>query len=128
MFSAVLENHHNAVAFRLTLANTGANMFQNLERLVLLGSVEPSLPQSNNSPSHNALVSGLVCIVLCVVCTRVGYSVYVYCMWCFREDYRYLRQSIIDMVLATDMTKHFDHLNKFVSSINSVCASHVLKI
>ena len=41
-----------------------------------------------------------------------------------RDDYRQLRQSIIDMVLATDMTKHFDHLNKFVSSINSV--SHVI--
>ncbi len=27
-----------------------------------------------------------------------------------------MRQQIIDMVLATEMTKHFEHLNKFVSS------------
>ena len=31
-----------------------------------------------------------------------------------------LRQSIIDMVLATEMMKHFEHLNKFVNSINKM--------
>lgn len=35
-----------------------------------------------------------------------------------RNDYRTLRQSIIDMVLATEMTKHFEHVNKFINSIN----------
>ncbi|KAL5004048.1 hypothetical protein ScPMuIL_017504, partial [Solemya velum] len=35
-----------------------------------------------------------------------------------RDDFRYIRQSIIDMVLATEMMKHFEHLNKFVNSIN----------
>ncbi|XP_054160608.1 high affinity cAMP-specific and IBMX-insensitive 3',5'-cyclic phosphodiesterase 8B-like isoform X2 [Oppia nitens] len=30
------------------------------------------------------------------------------------ETYRDVRQSIIDMVLATEMTKHFEHLSKFV--------------
>ncbi|PNJ19792.1 high affinity cAMP-specific and IBMX-insensitive 3',5'-cyclic phosphodiesterase 8A isoform X3 [Pongo abelii] len=35
-----------------------------------------------------------------------------------RNDYRTLRQGIIDMVLATEMTKHFEHVNKFVNSIN----------
>ena len=29
-----------------------------------------------------------------------------------------MRQQVIDMVLATEMTKHFEHLNKFVSSCN----------
>ena len=35
-----------------------------------------------------------------------------------RDDFRSIRQQIIDMVLATEMTKHFEHLNKFVGSIN----------
>ncbi|XP_052278369.1 high affinity cAMP-specific and IBMX-insensitive 3',5'-cyclic phosphodiesterase 8B-like isoform X1 [Dreissena polymorpha] len=34
-----------------------------------------------------------------------------------RDTYRLLRQSIIDMVLATEMMKHFEHLNKFVNSV-----------
>ncbi|KAK1337875.1 hypothetical protein QTO34_000976 [Cnephaeus nilssonii] len=34
-----------------------------------------------------------------------------------RSVYRTLRQAIIDMVLATEMTKHFEHLNKFVNSV-----------
>ncbi|XP_048359997.1 high affinity cAMP-specific and IBMX-insensitive 3',5'-cyclic phosphodiesterase 8B isoform X2 [Sphaerodactylus townsendi] len=34
-----------------------------------------------------------------------------------RNHYRTLRQAIIDMVLATEMTKHFEHVNKFVNSI-----------
>ncbi|XP_065200949.1 high affinity cAMP-specific and IBMX-insensitive 3',5'-cyclic phosphodiesterase 8-like isoform X2 [Planococcus citri] len=32
-----------------------------------------------------------------------------------KETYKDLRQSIIDMILATEMTKHFEHLAKFVS-------------
>lgn len=35
-----------------------------------------------------------------------------------RSDYRTLRQAVIDMVLATEMTKHFEHVNKFINSIN----------
>ncbi|XP_023602690.1 high affinity cAMP-specific and IBMX-insensitive 3',5'-cyclic phosphodiesterase 8A-like [Myotis lucifugus] len=34
-----------------------------------------------------------------------------------RSDYRTLRQAIIDMVLATEMTRHFEHINKFVNSV-----------
>ncbi|XP_059517601.1 high affinity cAMP-specific and IBMX-insensitive 3',5'-cyclic phosphodiesterase 8A-like [Myotis daubentonii] len=34
-----------------------------------------------------------------------------------RSDYRTLRQAIIDMVLATEMTRHFEHTNKFVNSV-----------
>lgn len=30
-------------------------------------------------------------------------------------SYREVRQSIVDMVLATEMTKHFEHLSKFVN-------------
>ncbi|PKU37926.1 high affinity camp-specific and ibmx-insensitive 3 -cyclic phosphodiesterase 8b [Limosa lapponica baueri] len=40
-----------------------------------------------------------------------------------RNHYRTLRQAIIDMVLATEMTKHFEHVNKFVNSINKPMAS-----
>lgn len=39
-----------------------------------------------------------------------------------RNHYRTLRQAIIDMVLATEMTKHFEHVNKFVNSINKSMA------
>ncbi|XP_072421515.1 high affinity cAMP-specific and IBMX-insensitive 3',5'-cyclic phosphodiesterase 8A isoform X2 [Chiloscyllium punctatum] len=39
-----------------------------------------------------------------------------------RNEYRTLRQAIIDMVLATEMTKHFEHVNKFVNSINKPLA------
>lgn len=43
----------------------------------------------------------------------------------FRNHYRTLRQAIIDMVLATEMTKHFEHVNKFVNSINKPMAAEV---
>nr|XP_048290916.1 high affinity cAMP-specific and IBMX-insensitive 3',5'-cyclic phosphodiesterase 8A isoform X3 [Myodes glareolus] len=64
--TAVLESHHAALAFQLTLGNDKCNIFKNMER----------------------------------------------------NDYRTLRQGIIDMVLATEMTKHFEHVNKFINSIN----------
>lgn len=32
-----------------------------------------------------------------------------------RETYKLARQIIIDMILATEMTRHFEHLAKFVS-------------
>ena len=35
-----------------------------------------------------------------------------------------MRQSVIDMVLATDMSKHFLHVNKF----NSVFCRTVIKV
>ncbi|XP_076105503.1 high affinity cAMP-specific and IBMX-insensitive 3',5'-cyclic phosphodiesterase 8B-like isoform X6 [Mytilus galloprovincialis] len=37
------------------------------------------------------------------------------------DDYKILRQNIIDMVLATEMKQHFQHLNKFINSINKGC-------
>ncbi|KAM9820508.1 high affinity cAMP-specific and IBMX-insensitive 3',5'-cyclic phosphodiesterase 8B [Neosynchiropus ocellatus] len=39
-----------------------------------------------------------------------------------RTQFRTLRQAIIDMVLATEMTRHFEHVSKFVNSINKPMA------
>uniref|UniRef100_A0A672UFG9 Phosphodiesterase n=1 Tax=Strigops habroptila TaxID=2489341 RepID=A0A672UFG9_STRHB len=64
--TAVLESHHTALAFQLTIKDSKCNIFKNIDR----------------------------------------------------NRYRTLRQAIIDMVLATEMTKHFEHVNKFVNSIN----------
>lgn len=30
-----------------------------------------------------------------------------------------MRQSIVEMVLATDMSKHFEHLSKFTTGVTS---------
>ncbi|RNA41368.1 high affinity cAMP-specific and IBMX-insensitive 3 -5 -cyclic phosphodiesterase 8A isoform X1 [Brachionus plicatilis] len=64
--SAVLENHHAALAFQLTRQSQNANIFQNLTR----------------------------------------------------DEYRAIRAVVIDMVLATEMNKHFEHLNKFVNKFS----------
>ncbi|XP_014665483.1 PREDICTED: high affinity cAMP-specific and IBMX-insensitive 3',5'-cyclic phosphodiesterase 8A-like [Priapulus caudatus] len=64
---AILENHHAAHAFRVTLADDSCNIFKNLPM----------------------------------------------------DEYKQLREIIVDMVLATEMTKHFEHVNKFVTSINT---------
>lgn len=32
-----------------------------------------------------------------------------------RDMYKAVRQNVIDMILATEMTKHFEHLAKFVN-------------
>uniref|UniRef100_A0A8C9QKR6 Phosphodiesterase n=1 Tax=Spermophilus dauricus TaxID=99837 RepID=A0A8C9QKR6_SPEDA len=69
--TAVLESHHTALAFQLTVKDTKCNIFKNIDR----------------------------------------------------NHYRTLRQAIIDMVLATEMTKHFEHVNKFVNSINKPMAA-----
>ncbi|GIY52704.1 hypothetical protein CDAR_280472 [Caerostris darwini] len=60
---SVLESHHAALAFKLTISNEKVNIFQNLNK----------------------------------------------------DSYKEMRRSIIDMVLATEMTKHFEHLSKFVN-------------
>lgn len=69
--TAVLESHHAALAFQITIRDDKCNIFRNMER----------------------------------------------------NEYRTLRQAIIDMVLATEMTKHFEHVNKFVNSINKPLAA-----
>ena len=35
-----------------------------------------------------------------------------------RDDYKALRQQMVDMVLATEMTRHFEHVSRFVRVIN----------
>uniref|UniRef100_A0A0N5A1N0 3',5'-cyclic-nucleotide phosphodiesterase n=1 Tax=Parastrongyloides trichosuri TaxID=131310 RepID=A0A0N5A1N0_PARTI len=58
---SVLENHHVALTFQITVPDKNINIFQNMNR----------------------------------------------------EDYNGLRQAIVDMVLATDMSRHFEYLTKF---------------
>lgn len=60
---SVLESHHAAFTFKLTLSDPRVNIFKNLDT----------------------------------------------------QMYKLVRQSVIDMVLATEMTKHFEHLSKFVN-------------
>ncbi|XP_014206256.1 high affinity cAMP-specific and IBMX-insensitive 3',5'-cyclic phosphodiesterase 8-like isoform X2 [Copidosoma floridanum] len=60
---SVLESHHAALTFKLTLADSEVNIFKALDR----------------------------------------------------DTYKSIRQNIIDMILATDMTKHYEHLAKFVN-------------
>lgn len=45
------------------------------------------------------------------------------CFASARNQFRTLRQAIIDMVLATEMTRHFEHVSKFVNSINKPMAA-----
>lgn len=35
-----------------------------------------------------------------------------------RDEFKLIRQSVIDMVMATEMKQHFEHLAKFENSIN----------
>ncbi|MEQ2286637.1 High affinity cAMP-specific and IBMX-insensitive 3',5'-cyclic phosphodiesterase 8B, partial [Ameca splendens] len=69
--TAVLESHHAALAFQLTIHDSKSNIFKNIDR----------------------------------------------------NQFRTLRQAIIDMVLATEMTRHFEHVSKFVNSINKPMAA-----
>ncbi|XP_064797047.1 high affinity cAMP-specific and IBMX-insensitive 3',5'-cyclic phosphodiesterase 8B-like isoform X3 [Oncorhynchus masou masou] len=69
--TAVLESHHAALAFQLTVRDIKSNIFKNIDR----------------------------------------------------TQFRTLRQAIIDMVLATEMTRHFEHVNKFANSINKPMAA-----
>ncbi len=45
-----------------------------------------------------------------------------------RDEYRTLRSIIIDMVLATEMSKHFEHLNKFVNKFSDEKATIPVKV
>ncbi|KAG7198579.1 hypothetical protein KM043_005942 [Ampulex compressa] len=66
---SVLESHHAALTFKLSLSDDNVNIFKNLER----------------------------------------------------DTYKLLRQTVIDMILATEMTKHFEHLAKFMN----VCSAKI---
>ncbi|XP_076376029.1 phosphodiesterase 8 isoform X3 [Megalopta genalis] len=60
---SVLESHHAALTFKLTLTDDKVNIFKNLER----------------------------------------------------DTYKHVRQTVVDMILATEMTKHFEHLARFMN-------------
>ncbi|XP_026743081.1 high affinity cAMP-specific and IBMX-insensitive 3',5'-cyclic phosphodiesterase 8 isoform X3 [Trichoplusia ni] len=60
---SVLESHHAALTFKITLNDNRVNIFKNLDR----------------------------------------------------DTYKQVRHNVIDMILATEMTKHFEHLAKFVN-------------
>ncbi|CAG9795610.1 unnamed protein product, partial [Diatraea saccharalis] len=60
---SVLESHHAALTFKLTLNDDRVNIFKNLDR----------------------------------------------------DTYKTVRHNVIDMILATEMTKHYEHLAKFVN-------------
>ncbi|KAK2583173.1 hypothetical protein KPH14_009193 [Odynerus spinipes] len=66
---SVLESHHAAMTFRLTLSDDNVNIFKNLDR----------------------------------------------------DTYKSVRSNVIDMILATEMTKHFEHLAKFMN----VCSARI---
>ncbi|XP_077269546.1 phosphodiesterase 8 isoform X2 [Temnothorax americanus] len=66
---SVLESHHAALTFKLSLSDDSVNIFKNLDR----------------------------------------------------DAYKLLRQNVIDMILATEMTKHFEHLAKFMN----VCSARI---
>ncbi|KAG5677390.1 hypothetical protein PVAND_007153 [Polypedilum vanderplanki] len=70
----VLESHHAATTFRLTLSDEKINIFKNLDR----------------------------------------------------DMYKLARSIIIDMILATEMTRHFEHLAKFVSVFGNDAESREL--
>ncbi|XP_070159493.1 high affinity cAMP-specific and IBMX-insensitive 3',5'-cyclic phosphodiesterase 8 isoform X2 [Polyergus mexicanus] len=66
---SVLESHHAALTFKLSLSDDNVNIFKNLDQ----------------------------------------------------DVYKQLRQNVIDMILATEMTKHFEHLAKFMN----VCSARI---
>lgn len=69
----VLESHHSALTFKLTLRDEKINIFKNLDR----------------------------------------------------ETYKLVRSIVVDMILATEMTRHFEHLAKFVSVFGNECETEV---
>lgn len=69
---SILESHHVALAFQLTLGQPTANLFARMSR----------------------------------------------------EDFTLLRQAVIDMVLATDMSRHFEYLTKFQQMLANLQVKH----
>lgn len=81
-----------------------------------------SLSHSPPSLSHPLPLAVSLALSLCSSLS-LSFSSPPRCLSLFRNEYRTLRQAIIDMVLATEMTKHFEHVNKFVNSINKPLAA-----
>lgn len=82
---SVLENHHVALAFQLTLSQPGVNIFGRVQAAEFTGTL-----------SYLTL--------LLVVNLE-------------------MRRAIIDMILATDMSKHFEHLTKFQQLVVTMSVS-----
>lgn len=97
--TAVLESHHAALAFQLTVRDGKSNIFKNTDRYA------PLLNATRTDCSELNEVFRLICFT-----SR-------------RNQFRTLRQAVIDMVLATEMTRHFEHVSKFVNSINKPIAA-----
>ncbi|CAG2068051.1 unnamed protein product, partial [Timema podura] len=92
---SVLESHHAALTFKLTMSDERVNIFKvhltedsNLD-LPVFGSL---FYCESSSLDHVATEASLE-----------------------RDTYKIVRQNIIDMILATEMTRHFEHLAKFVN-------------
>lgn len=97
--TAVLESHHAALAFQLTVRDSKSNIFKNTDRSVVAVHTQPQHGVSVEGPDLNFIFTP------------------------GRNQFRTLRQAIIDMVLATEMTRHFEHVSKFVNSINKPMAA-----
>ena len=82
---SVLESHHAALTFRLTLSSEEVDIFKVSNFLILLKEKKKFLIYLNYFQNLD------------------------------RDTYKSIRQNIIDMILATEMTKHFEHLSKFVN-------------
>lgn len=89
---SVLESHHASFTFKLTLNDDKVNIFKGTKVNLL---AVPINEKSFYAVRNKTIFS-----------FRIGLD---------KETYKELRQSIIDMILATEMTKHFEHLAKFVS-------------
>lgn len=99
--TAVLESHHAALAFQLTGRDGKSNIFKNTDRCALLRNATLIYCSELNERE----IFRLICFTSC------------------RNQFRTLRQAVIDMVLATEMTRHFEHVSKFVNSINKPIAA-----
>lgn len=113
--TAVLESHHAALAFQLTVRDTKSNIFKNTDR-----SVEAVRAHALCSWSDRTVWDSI--IIRCVG-IKTDPDLNFIPFTADRNQFRTLRQAIIDMVLATEMTRHFEHVSKFVNSINKPMAA-----
>lgn len=97
--TAVLESHHAALAFQLTVRDGKSNIFKNIDRSV--------------QTTQGCSTDEILCLAYRTLTPFAP----------DRNQFRTLRQAIIDMVLATEMTRHFEHVSKFVNSINKPMAA-----
>lgn len=89
---SVLESHHAALTFKLTLSDDNVNIFKVSCRKKYNDYAFKYLKREENEIAARLILQHLE-----------------------RDTYKQLRQSVIDMILATEMTKHFEHLAKFMN-------------